>query len=135
MNTRFIIANLLILTFLFTSCTKDDPKDPNESLNDKIVNVNWNVRSFTADGVETMQVLYNSMEITFTKEDKNNGSTRWRLINTAGQATNLDGKYTIRNQGKEIDVDGDLFDITVDGQKLLLSGNVDGERWIIDARR
>lgn len=135
MNTRFFIANLLILILLFTSCAKDDPKDPNESLNDKIVNVNWNVRSFTADGVETMQVLYNSMEITFTKEDKNNGSTRWRLINTAGQATNLDGKYTIRNQGKEIDVDGDLFDITVDGQKLLLSGNVDGERWIIDARR
>lgn len=135
MNTKFFIANLLILTLLFTSCTKDDPKDPNESLNDKIVNVSWNVRSFTADGVETMQVLYNSMEITFTKEDKNNGSTRWRLINTAGQATNLDGKYTIRNQGKEIDVDGDLFDITVDGQKLLLSGNVDGERWIIDARR
>jgi hypothetical protein len=135
MNTRFFIANLLILTLFFTSCTKDDPKDPNESLNDKIVNVSWNVRSFTADGVETMQVLYNSMEINFTKEDKNNGSTRWRLINTAGQASNLDGKYTIRNQGKEIDVDGDLFDITVDGQKLLLSGNVDGERWLIDARK
>lgn len=135
MKTKKSITILALLVLAFASCTKEEPIDPNEALNDQIKNISWNVRSFTADGVETMQVLYNSIEISFTKEDKTNGSTRWRIINTLGQASNLDGKYSIRNQGKEIDLDGDLFDITLEGQKLLLSGNVDGERWIIDARR
>lgn len=135
MNKKIFYPTLFMLSFLFMACNKDEKKDPNEATNDKIIGTLWNVRSFTADGVETIKVLYNSMDIRFTKEDSNNGSTRWTIINTLGQATNLDGKYTIRNQGKEIDVDGDLFDITVDGQKLLLSGNVGGEKWVIDARK
>lgn len=135
MNTKFFLSSLLTIMLFLTSCSKEEQTDPNEALNDKIKDTTWVVRSFTADGVETMQVLYNSMDITFTKEDKTNGSTRWKIINTLGQSSNLDGKYTIRNQGKELEVDGDLFDITLDGQKLLLSGNVDGERWIIDARK
>lgn len=135
MNTKLILSLFLTILLFLTSCSKDEQKDPNEALNDKIRDTTWVVRSFTVDGVETMQVLYNSMDITFIKEDKTNGSTRWKIINTLGQSSNLDGKYTIRNQGKELEVDGDLFDITLDGQKLLLSGNVDGERWIIDARK
>lgn len=135
MNSKFFITVLLLSTMLSYSCSKDEKKDANEVTNDKLQNTTWIVRSFTADGVEVMKVLYNSMDITFTKEDKFNGSTRWKIINTLGQASNLDGKYTIRNQGKEIDVSGDLFDITVDGQRLSLSGSVDGEKWIIDARK
>lgn len=135
MNSKFLIQLFVLVTLFLTSCSKDEPKDPNEVTNDKLQNTTWVVKSFTSDGVELMKVLYNSMDITFTKEDKNNGSTRWKIINTAGQASNLDGKYTVKNQGKELDIDGDLFDITVDGQKLLLSGSVDGEKWIIDARK
>jgi len=135
MNSKFFITVLLLSTMLSYSCSKEEKKDANEVTNDKLQNTTWIVRSFTADGVEVMKVLYNSMDITFTKEDKFNGSTRWKIINTLGQASNIDGKYNIKNQGKEIDVSGDLFDITVDGQRLSLFGSVDGEKWIIDARK
>ena len=135
MKSKFLtVIGIVVLMLSFTSCSKEEA-DPNIVLNDKLVGSSWNVRSFTADGVETMTVLYNTIEITFTKEDPSNGSTKWRLINTIGQATNLDYKYNIRNQGREIQVGTDLFDISVDGNKLSLIGTVAGERWIIDARK
>ncbi len=135
MNSKFFIFLFLSLIVMMTSCSKDEAKDPNEVTNDRLVKNTWVVRSFTADGVEVMKVLYNDFEMRYTKEDKNNGNARWRTINLFGQASNDESKYTIRNQGKEIDLDGDIFEITVDDSKLLLTGSVGGERWVIDARK
>ncbi|MBK9150527.1 MAG: hypothetical protein IPM26_05810 [Saprospiraceae bacterium] len=128
-----LILPLMILAML--SCKKDEVKDPNEATNDKISANIWSVRSFTSDGVELMDVLLNSMDLRFTKEDKTNGTARWTLISTLGQTTRIEGKYNVRNSGKEIDFDGDIFEVTVDNTKLLLTGRVDGEKWVIDARK
>jgi len=135
MQTRFFISAFLMLSLLISSCSKDDPKDPNEVTNDRLVKHSWEVRSFTADGVETMKVLYNSIDMSFTKEDKTNGRSSWRVINTLAQASNLESKYSVRNQGREIDLDGDLMDISVDDNNLTFKGNVGGERWVIEARK
>ena len=120
--------------FVFLSCGKDD-KDPNEKVNDQITANSWSVKSFTADGVEQMGFGLNSYDMTYSKEDSNAGTTRWTLINTAGQAQKFESKYTIRNQGTELDVEGDIFEISIKDNKLSMNGSVGTVKWIIDARK
>lgn len=133
LNLKSIIFACLAM-FVFLSCGKDD-KDPNEKVNDQISANSWNVKSFTADGVEQMGFVLNSYEMNYSKEDSNAGTTRWTLINTAGQAQKFESKYTIRNQGKELDLDGDVFEISIKDNKLSMNGSIGTVKWIIDARK
>ena len=63
------------------------------------------------------------------------GETEWVLIDILGASNKAEGDYTIQNEGLEISIDGDELNIEINGNKLELSGNVDGDRWEVEADR
>ena len=118
--------------FVFTSCEKDS--DPNEDTNNQIQG-EWDVKSWTLDGVEQMDFTVNTFEMDFKKESGIGGETDWLIIFTDGSTTRIDGDYEIQNDGREIDVDGDDLNIDIDRDNMDMSGNIDGRRWEIEAEK
>ena len=136
MNSKSKLFFGLLLVGLFfsaNSCQKEED-NPNESINNQIEG-DWDVTSFTLDGVEQMKFSITSFQMDFKKEYAEGGETDWLLIGTNGNTTELEGDYEIQNSGTEIDVDGDDLNLDLDGDELKLSGNIDGQRWEIEADR
>lgn len=129
---RFAYLLLLALVALAAGCGEDE--DPNERVNNQLIG-DWDVESFTVDGVEQMSFLLNSFSMEFTKQSNIGGEAEWLLIGVNGATTRLDSDYEIQNEGMEIDLDGDDLDIEINGDNLELSGIVDAERWEIRAER
>lgn len=140
MKIKFLLLPAMSLFLMFASCKKDsgsnnnpNPNPPpstptvdaNESLNNKLTANSWTLTSFTANGVEQIGSTYSSVTGTFQKEDKNNGSYSFIMINMNGATTPDNGKYLIRNNGTEIEMGGDILGITV-GTNLVIEGNYQG---------
>lgn len=132
--SRLLFLLLLSSTFFVTSCGDDDDLDPNEALNNRLEG-EWDVTSWTIDGVETIPALINSFTMEFDKEDPNGGETDWTIIDRDGDTQRFRGDYEIENAGTEIDIDGDELDIEIDGDELELEGTFDGDNWRIRADR
>src|SRR5690606_17126348 len=111
MKIKFLLLPAMSLFLMFASCKKDsgsnnnpNPNPPpstptvdaNESLNNKLTANSWTLTSFTANGMEQIGSTYSSVTGTFQKEDKNNGSYSFMMINMNGTTTPDNGKYLIR---------------------------------------
>ena len=129
---RNLILCLFAGTLLLGACKED--LDPREEVHDQLVG-EWEVESFTVDGVESIGTFIQSFEMEYTKQDAFTGETEWTVIDGVGTTTRQESDYTIEAEGREIDIDGDDLDITIVGDDLTLSGNVDGDRWVIEAER
>jgi len=129
---------LLLIGFLVNSCEKDDPKD--NILNQ--LEGEWDVKSFTEDGVETVGFLFNIFEMEYEEYESNEGDFRWTLIDVNGQTTIISGEYECNTAGDEVELsfrnnslfEGTYeFDMTIDDDDLSLEGNIDGLKYVIDA--
>ncbi|MBL7719344.1 MAG: hypothetical protein JNL72_10950 [Flavipsychrobacter sp.] len=139
---HFFVA-ILSIGLLFASCKKNTPApttptatvDANESKNNAISANSWTVTSYTENGQERMQSALNSFTMTYKKEDKNNGTATWALIDLQGGSQNVSDKYEIRNNGTEIDLGGDILGFTVSGSSLTIEGNYNGTAVRIVAKK
>lgn len=138
MVLRFFLLSIMSMSLIFSSCKKESNPpaiDANETVNNQIASGSWTVTSWTANGVELIQSVYNSVIITCTKEDKNNGTVVLAMIDMGGGSQNETDKYMIRNNGKEIEIDGDVLTISVSGTNLTLEGNIQGVAAKITAKK
>ena len=119
-------------SLFIASCDEDE--DPNEVTNRRLEG-DWEVQSFTVDGVEQL-VTGASFDMEFEKQDPTNGDFEWNF----GAAGLFEGEYEIESNGEEVEFEfeaGGQFDmdIEIDGDDLELDGRVNNERWVIEAER
>lgn len=130
-NFSRIFFSFLLISIISFGCKKEDP---NETTNNDLAG-NWDVTSFTLDGVELIGASLNSFEMEYKQTSEFGGETEWLLVDILGASTRAEGDYTIQNEGLEISIDGDELNIEINGDKLELSGNIDGDRWEVEADR
>ncbi len=123
---------LLLFVFSFTACKKD--KLEKELVGD------WEVKSFTIDGVEAKGVAIRASQMEFEKTQDDKGDFEWNINYTDGSSDVENGEYEINTDKKEIvleDSDGDRikFDFDLEDDELEMSGNIDGQRIVIKAEK
>lgn len=134
-NSLFAILMALIILPAFTSCKKD--KKP--TLRGDIVG-EWEMKSFTVDGVELKGVVVLASEMEFEAYTGSNGDFKWSINYIDGSSEIASGDYSIDEEDAEIeleDADGDRlkFDVDLNGDDLELSGTLDGERYELKLER
>ena len=141
MHTFFRIGLLLLLggPVLLTGCKKDEDDvtvDPNIEINSQLQG-NWEVTSYTSDGVEYLGTIFQSLDMDFEKEGPSEGEVEMTLVDSEGSTLIETTDYTVRNNGKEIDLEDVMeFEIDLDGDDLQLEGiDEDGYRVVIKADR
>jgi len=136
MKTLFIqkgrmFVGVLLLGIIFTACEKVDPNVETNNL----LQGDWEVESWTLDGVEQMGSNVNTFDIEFLSQTDTGGETEWSFIDALGNAGKIEADYTVKSEGREIDVEGDDLSVTFTANLLKLSGNIDGNRWEIEAEK
>ena len=144
MKTVFSKINLTALALFllvapgFTSCDKDDDNKETD-LRVAIVG-DWEVTSFTIDGVEVVGTIVLASKMEFEAYTGSNGDFEWLINYGDGSSENQSGDYEVDQEDKEVELqssDGEVLklDVDIDGDDLELSGNLDGERVVIKAER
>lgn len=133
------LALLLLILPGFTSCDKDDDDKNNSDLRVAIVG-DWEVTSFTIDGVEVIGTVILASKMEFEAYSGSNGDFEWSINYGDGSSETQFGDYEVDEEDKEVELqssDGEIFKLEaeVDGDDLELSGNLDGERIVIKADR
>lgn len=131
------IALLLLLASGFSSCKKD--KDDENNLREAVVG-DWEVTSFTIDGVEVMGTVILASKMEFEAYSGSNGDFEWSINYGDGSSETQSGDYEVDQEDQEIELqsgDGEIIKLEadIDGDELELSGNLDGERIVIKADR
>lgn len=130
---------LILFMPIFIAC-KDDKDDlPILTLKDKLVG-EWEIKSFTVDGVELKGSIIKSSKMEFEVYSGNNGDFEWYISFIDGTSENQIGDYTLDEVDKELeleDSEGDRvkLDVELSGDDLELSGILDGERYVLKAER
>ena len=129
------ILMALIILPSFTSCKKDKKTTPRDELV-----AEWEIKSFTVDGVELKGVVVLASEMEFESYSGSNGDFKWSINYTDGTSEIASGDYTVDEEDAEVELennDGDRikFDVEVNNNDLELSGTIDGERYILKAER
>jgi hypothetical protein len=134
------LALLLLVLPSLTSCKKDkDDNNSNSNLREAIVG-EWEVTSFTIDGVEFVGSVILASKMEFETYSGVNGDFEWSINYGDGTSETQSGDYEVDEEDKEVELksdDGEIFKLEaeVDGEELKLSGNLDGERVVVKADR
>ncbi len=131
--TAFVL--LLILLPAFTSCKKD--KKP--TLRGEIVG-EWELKSFTVDGVELKGSIVLASEMEFEAYSGSNGDFKWNINYIDGSSEIVSGDYTLDEEDAEVELENNTgerlkFDVEINGDDLELSGTLEGERYELKAER
>lgn len=131
------MALLFFAAFSLSSCKKDKDNDPKPT---QAIVGNWDVNSFTIDGVEIKGTIVVSSKIKFEAYTGPNGDFEWTIVYSDGTSEVASGDYTVDEVDHEVKLENDngetiKFDYDIDGNDLELSGNLDGERYILKADR
>lgn len=129
---RTPLALLALGTLALTAC--EDDLDPREEANNRLQG-DWDVTSFTRDGVEFIGAGISVYEIEFEKSDAFEGEAEENIIYSSGESERFDLDYEIEDDGNAIEYGDNDLDLEVDGDDLTMSGNVDGFRFEIEAER
>jgi Lipocalin-like domain len=118
-----------LLLGAMSSCEKDEKLT-------RDISGEWEIRSFTADGVEIMGSLVRSSKFEFEKD----GDFEWTISYTDGSTDIASGEYEIDAEDQEIRLESDNGDIDkmdfdLDGDDLELSGIFEQNRVVIKARK
>lgn len=140
-NTMFKTSFLTIGLFIallpaFTSCKKDQPEP---TLKDQVVG-EWLTKSFTIDGVEVVGSVITYSKMEFKAYSGQKGDFEWAINYADGSSEHQTGDYTMDNTAKEVELINNSgerlkFDVTLNGDKLELSGNIEGEYYVLKANR
>ncbi|MCC7465584.1 MAG: hypothetical protein IT261_04915 [Saprospiraceae bacterium] len=141
MNNNFgikALAFLLLVVPTLTSC--DKCKDDNDPTLREQLKGDWEVKSFTFDGVESIGFVVNSSKMEFEAYSGSNGDFEWFISYKDGTSETQAGDYEVDEADKELELENNegeriKLDIDLDGDDLELSGIIDGERVIIHAER
>lgn len=139
-KTNFLAFSLLILLVPgFTSCEKDKPEPPKPTLKQQLVG-DWEIKSFTIDGVEVKGSIVTSSKMEFEAYTGSNGDFEWFIGFVDGTSESQSGDYEVDEADKEIELENNegeriKFDFDLDGDDLELSGILDGERYVLKAER
>ncbi|HMQ47995.1 MAG TPA: hypothetical protein PKA00_11425 [Saprospiraceae bacterium] len=145
-NFSFWLPVLLLIGLAFTGCKKDD--DGAGSLEECLTSGSgeWVVTSFTEDGDELVgsSALFNAFQLRFNQYNRadQRGSFSWTLIYLDGSTEIWSGNYEIIESTSEVEmtfltgVSGFvIFKTECIGERLELDGNLDGFKWVIQARK
>lgn len=130
----FALLMLSIAIVGMTSCKKD--KKP--TFKEEVVG-DWEVKSFTEDGVELMSTIVTSFTMEYEAYSGNNGDFEWVINYADGSSERITGDYEVDVEDKEIKLiknDGTTtLDIDVDNDDIEIEGIIDGFRYVIKADR
>ena len=134
-KTTILMTFCLTAAMLFSSCEifkKDD------LLREDIVG-EWDITSFTIDGVEAKGSVIKNSKMEFEKYSGTSGDFEWTITYADGTLDFQDGEYEIDEDEKEIELINDGQKIKLEMEliedRLELEGTIDGERYILKARR
>lgn len=130
----FTLLLLSIAIAGLSSCKKD--KEP--TLKDEVTG-DWEVKSFTEDGVELMEVIVDNFTMEYEEYSGSNGDFDWQINYVDGTSERVTGDYEVDVEDKEIKLiknDGTTtMELDVDGNELVIEGIIDGARYVIKAKR
>ena len=130
----FALLMLSIAVVGMTSCKKD--KKP--TFKEEVVG-DWEVKSFTEDGVELMSTIVTSFTMEYETYAGSNGDFEWVINYADGTSERITGDYEIDVEDKEIKLiknDGTTtLDIDVNNDDVEIEGIIDGFRYVIKADR
>ena len=123
-NLLFIL--LLVATACFVGCKKDKSC---------AMEGNWDAKSITVDGVETVGAGINSATIEFEASENNVGDFNIDFLYIDGTSEKLTGEYEVK-EGDELRLtynDGSFedWDFVVKNNDLTLTGNINGTSMIM----
>ena len=131
----FLLLVAFSLAFTFSNCKKDKKPTLRESLVGE-----WEIKSFTIDGVETKGSVVRSSKMEFEKYTGTNGDFEWSISYMDGSTDIESGDYQVDEEDGEIEfksADGNTLQLEFDleGEELELEGIIDAERVVIKAER
>lgn len=139
-KTSLLAFSLLLLVLPgLVSCKKDKPEPPQPTLKEKLVG-DWEIKSFTIDGVEVKGSVILASKMEFEAYTGSNGDFEWSINFSDGTYDIQSGDYEVDEDDKEISLENNegerlKFDFDLDGDDLELSGTLDGERYVLKAER
>ena len=137
LSTKTLALLLLVLPAM-TSCDKckddDKPSDKAQFVGE------WEIKSFTIDGVEVKGSVITSSKMEFEAYTGNNGDFEWTIQFADGTNETQSGDYEVDEADQEIEFENEegerqKFDYDLEGDELELSGLSDGERVVLKAER
>lgn len=137
-KSTLLVFSILLLTLPgLQSCKKD--KNDGPALHEQLAG-EWEITSFTVDGLEMMDLVLNSSTLEFEETEGSNGDYAWSFQYTDGSSTNTTGGYEVDEDAKELIFDGDTesemkYELDINGDELELSGIVDGSRYELQLKR
>ncbi|MEM6879228.1 MAG: lipocalin family protein [Bacteroidota bacterium] len=139
-STKSPLFLLLIpILMLATACNNDEDIDPNEDMNNRLEG-EWEVESFTTDGVEQIGTSYSSFTIEFDKDGPIDGEVEWDLVGLSSLSEQIEFAYEVESMGMELEMrePGGVeleFEIEMDGDELEMTATFSGQQWEIEAER
>jgi hypothetical protein len=129
----------LIGMFTLASCDKCKKDDDKPSEKEMLVG-EWEIKSFTIDGVEVKGSIVSASKIEFEKYTGANGDFEWNINYADGSSERISGDYEVDEEDGEVefkDQEGDIINLEYDLDKndLELSGTIDGERYVLKAEK
>ena len=137
LSTKTLALLMLVLPAM-TSCDKCKDKDE-PTVKEQLVG-EWEIKSFTIDGVEAKGPVITASKMEFEAYTGNNGDFEWSVNYVDGSSETQLGDYEVDEEDKEIELENNegerlKFDFDLDGDDLELSGTIDGERYVLKAER
>lgn len=139
---KTLISKSRLFTFLMlsiaivgvSSCKKDN--DP--TLKDEVVG-DWEVKSFTEDGVELMNTVVSSFTMEYESYSGINGDFEWQIFYGDGSSERITGDYEVDVEDKEIKLIKDdgttTLELEVNGDNIVIEGIIDGFRYVVKGKR
>ena len=129
----FVMAAVVMVGM--TSCKKD--KEPTQK---ELIIGEWEVKSFTIDGVEVKGTIVTTSKVEFEAYTGNNGDFEWLIVFGDGSTELTSGDYEVDEEDREVELqnnDGETitFEFDVENDELELDGIIEGERYLIKAER
>ncbi|MBR9922621.1 MAG: hypothetical protein GYB31_17440 [Bacteroidetes bacterium] len=137
MRKLFLFSFVAVMALSVAGCKK------NRILNQ--LAGDWEVTSFTEDGVELMgqSAYFTAFEIEYEDYEDTEGDFSWTLVDVYGDTYVVTGEYECNEAGDEVELtfqtgtvfNDDLveFDFEVDKTSLTMKGSVDGFAYEIEA--
>ena len=124
---NFSVLLILIFSFTTINCKKESPNE----ITNEILKGKWSVPFITIEGIE-YQVQSSNFEMTFFTGGGIDGTSIWETPFDPY----VEMPYEVKNDGTQIDFDGETFNIRkLTQNELIIHGNWEESFWKITAKR